>query len=307
MFSDYLANYLDYIEVEKGRSLKTIENYAHYLNRFYEFAGDIKVENISPELISRWRQWLNRTKLADGRSISRTTQNYHLIALRSFLKYLNKSGVKSLPAEQIELASTKRPQVSFLTYEEITKLFGVIKVDTAIGKRDRAIIELLFSTGLRVSELVSLDRKNLHPERDEFVIRGKGQKDRPVYLSDSAKTAVHDYLKTRSDNHLPVFIHYSGARTGENETDPVRLTPRSIQRLVARYARLAGISKHVTPHTLRHSFATDLLKNGADLRSVQGLLGHSNIATTQAYTHLTDPQLRKVHQQFLSGRSYNDD
>lgn len=305
MFSDHLADFLDYIEVEKGRSLKTIENYSHYLNRFYEFAGDVEVSKIDTNMISKWRQWLNRAKTSDGRSVSRTTQNYHLIALRSFLKYLNKKGIKSLPAEQIELASTKRPQVGFLTFEEINRLLQSIKATTPIGKRDRAIIELLFSTGLRVSELVGLNRKDVNIKGGEFVIRGKGQKDRPVYLSDSAKTALDSYLGQRSDNYGALFIHYGGAKSSLDDGDPTRLTPRSIQRMVARRARLAGISKHVTPHTLRHSFATDLLKNGADLRSVQGLLGHQNIATTQVYTHLTDPQLKEVHKRFLSSEENN--
>ncbi len=296
-----IADFLEYIEVERGRSLKTVENYSHYLNRFAEFAGDITVDKITAELISKWRQNLNRLKLSDGRSVNQTTQNYHLIALRSFLKFLARRNIDSLPAERVELATAHRPQVSFLTRAEVERIIDAIPKDNEIGQRDRAIIELLYSSGLRVSELVGLNRKDINLERGEFAVRGKGQKDRPVYLTKSATQSLKDYLENRSDNYQPLFIHVSGTRTELNDGDFTRLTARSIQRLVERYARLAGITKHVTPHTLRHSFATDLLTNGADLRSVQGLLGHTNIATTQVYTHLTDPQLKKVHEQFHSG------
>jgi site-specific recombinase XerD len=300
MFSDYLADFLDYLEVERGRSIKTIENYSLYLNRFYEFAGDVKPGQIDLALVSKWRQWLNRYRGEDGRTISRTTQNYHLIALRSFLKYLARRDIDSLSPEKIELASAKRPKISFLTAQEVEQLFATPNTDTIIGLRDRAILELLFSTGLRVSELTGLEKKDINLDKGEFSVRGKGQKDRPVYLSDSAKKAVHDYLKARNDDFTPLFVHYSGSKNAEDSSF-TRLTPRSIQRMVERYRLKAGITKHVTPHTLRHSFATDLLGNGADLRSVQSLLGHANIATTQIYTHVTDPQLKEVHKQFHSG------
>lgn len=300
MFSDYLADFLDYLEVERGRSLKTIENYSLYLNRFYEFAGDIKCSKITLNTVSKWRQWLNRYKGEDGRTISKTTQNYHLIALRSFLKYLARRDVESLSPEKIELATSPRPKVSFLSIEEVQQLFDAPNTDNIIGLRDRAILELLFSTGLRVSELSNLDKDDVNLDKAEFSVRGKGQKDRPVYMSDSAKKALHDYLKARNDDFKPLFVHYSGSKSAE-DASMTRLTPRSIQRMVERYRTKAGITKHVTPHTLRHSFATDLLGNGADLRSVQSLLGHANIATTQVYTHVTDPQLKEVHKQFHSG------
>lgn len=300
MFSDYLADFLDYLEVERGRSLKTIENYSLYLNRFYEFAGDIKCSKITLNTVSKWRQWLNRYKGEDGRTISKTTQNYHLIALRSFLKYLARRDVESLSPEKIELATSPRPKVSFLSIEEVQQLFDAPNIDNIIGLRDRAILELLFSTGLRVSELSNLDKDDVNLDKAEFSVRGKGQKDRPVYMSDSAKKALHDYLKARNDDFKPLFVHYSGSKSAE-DASMTRLTPRSIQRMVERYRTKAGITKHVTPHTLRHSFATDLLGNGADLRSVQSLLGHANIATTQVYTHVTDPQLKEVHKQFHSG------
>lgn len=298
MFSDYLADFLEYMEVERGRSLKTIENYSLYLNRFYEFAGDIKVSAIDLNMVSKWRQWLNRYKGEDGREISKTTQNYHLIALRSFLKYMARRDVKTLAPEKIELATSKRPQVSFLTPEEVVALLTTADTSTPTGLRDRAIMELLFSTGLRVSELVNLNRDSINLDKGEFSIRGKGQKDRPVYMSDSAKAAVLNYIKTRKDESEPLFVQTSRSK---NPNDLNRLTPRTIQRIVETYRVKAGITKHVTPHTLRHSFATDLLGNGADLRSVQTMLGHANISTTQIYTHVTDPQLKEVHKQFHSG------
>ena len=299
MFSDYLADFLDYMEVEKGRSLKTIENYSLYLNRFYEFAGDIKVGKIDLDMVSKWRKWLNRYKGDDGREVSKTTQNYHLIALRSFLKYLARRDVKALAPEKIELANSKRPQVSFLDADEVMALFDACDTNNIIGLRDRAILELLFSTGLRVSELVKLNIDSINLDKGEFSIRGKGQKDRPVYVSDSAKEAIHNYLKARKDNYEALFVQAS-KRKNEEDVTISRLTTRTIQRIVERYRTKAGITKHVTPHTLRHSFATDLLGNGADLRSVQSLLGHANIATTQIYTHVTDPQLKEIHKKFHS-------
>lgn len=297
MFSDYLADFLDYMEIEKGRSLKTIENYSLYLNRFYEFAGDIKVGKIDLDIVSKWRKWLNRYKGEDGREISKTTQNYHLIALRSFLKYLARRDIKALAPEKIELATSKRPQVSFLDAQEVMALFDACNTDNIIGLRDRAIMELLFSTGLRVSELVKLNVDSINLDKGEFSIRGKGQKDRPVYVSSSANDAIHNYLKERKDNYEALFVQAS-KRKNEDDITISRLTPRTIQRIVERYRTKAGITKHVTPHTLRHSFATDLLGNGADLRSVQSLLGHANISTTQIYTHVTDPQLKEIHNKF---------
>lgn len=296
-----MSDFLDYLEVEKGRSLKTIENYSLYLTRFLDFTGDIKVEKITIDTVSKWRQWLNRYRGEDGREISRTTQNYHLIALRTFLKYLARRDVNSLSADKIELATSKRPQVSFLTEEEVKRLMEAIDTKEITGMRDRAIIELLFSTGLRVSELVGLNRKDIHLNRGEFSVRGKGQKDRPVYISQASTASLQAYLKVREDKFDPLFIHYSGSKSELEGGEYTRLSVRSVQRLVDRYRKAAGISKHVTPHTLRHSFATDLLSNGADLRSVQSLLGHANIATTQVYTHVTDPQLKQAHQKFHSG------
>ena len=301
MFSEYMSDFLEYLEVEKGRSLKTIENYSLYLNRFIEFTDDIQVSKIDLSLMSKWRQWLNRYKGADGRTIGKATQNYHLIAMRSFLKYLARRDINSLAPEKIELASSTRPQVSFLNQEEVIRLFEAIPTDNIIGLRDRSIVELLFSTGLRVSELANLNIKDLNFKTGEFSVRGKGQKDRPVYLSESAAYVLSKYLEARQDDFTPLFVHYRGIQSDFNGGEYTRLTVRSIQRIVERYAKKAGIAKHVTPHTLRHSFATDLLTNGADLRSVQSLLGHSNIVTTQVYTHVTDPQLKKAHKEFHSG------
>ncbi len=299
MFSDYLEEFLDHLEVERGRSLKTIENYSHYLNRFYEFAGDIKPAKITTKTVADWRKWLNRHTGDDGRTVSLTTINYHLIALRTFLKYLAKRDIASLAPEKIELASTKRPQVAFLEAEEIGRLISAVVDDTESSKRDRAMMLLLFSGGLRVSELVSMDRKQINLKSGEFTIRGKGQKDRPVFLTDAAKSALAEYLASRSDDEEPLFIHYSGASTSGSKA-PTRLTTRSVQRIVEKYRIKAGITKKVTPHTLRHSFATDLISHGADLRSVQEMLGHANVATTQVYTHLTNPHLKEVHKQFHS-------
>jgi site-specific recombinase XerD len=296
--SEIIQDFLEYVEIERGRSAKTAENYHLYLMRLVEFAGDIKVGDINEETIRKWRLWLNRYKNEQGAPLSLLTQSYHLIALRGFLSYLAKRNVKALTPEKIELPKTKRKQVTFLQPNEMARLFDVIDTSKEQGLRDRAILELLYSSGLRVSELVNLDRGHINIKRREFMVRGKGQKDRPVFISEEAASWLEQYLARRADNIPPLFISYSGRHESSNSGDFKRLTPRSVQRIVSRYAKLAGLTKHVSPHTMRHSYATDLLMNGADLRSVQVMLGHSNIATTQIYTHVTDPHLRDIHQRF---------
>jgi len=297
-YEDAVGQFLEYLELEQNRSQKTIQNYSHYLTRLSDFAGDIKLADIDAELIRKWRLWLNRLGTNTSDELSKVTQNYHLIALRSFLRYCAKKEWPALAPDKIELARTKRPQVTFLTPEELERLSAQPKNDTLVGLRDKAIIELLFSSGLRVSELVGLDKDHINLKRREFMVRGKGQKDRPIFISQEAADWITKYLDKREDNVKPLFIRYSGSKKVDLSGNYHRLTARSVQRMVARYARLAGITKHVSPHTLRHSFATDLLMNGADLRSVQAMLGHSNIATTQIYTHVTDPHLKEVHQKF---------
>ena len=296
--SDTLVEFLEYLEIEQNRSQKTIANYHHYLMRLVEFAGDIEIEKITQETVRKWRLWLNRLHDTHGDEISATTQNYHLIALRSFLKFCSKRGLDTLPPEKIELARVKRKQVTFLSRDELEALFAQPEVNTKIGLRDRTILELLFSGGLRVSELVALDTAHVSTKRREFTVRGKGQKDRPIFMSEGAANWIDLYLKKRADSSPALFIRYGGAKEQDTSGDFLRLTPRSIQRIIARYAKLAGITKKVSPHTLRHSFATDLLMNGADIRSVQTMLGHSDISTTQIYTHVTDPHLKEVHKKF---------
>jgi site-specific recombinase XerD len=306
MLMDYetaAARFLEYLELEQNRSMKTIQNYSHYLTRLSDFAGDIKLKDIDAELVRKWRMWLNRLPTANSDELTKTTQNYHLIALRSFLRFCAKQDWPALPPDKVELARTKRPQVTFLTPEELERLTAQPDISKVAGLRDRAILELLFSSGLRVSELVALDRDHINLKRGEFMVRGKGQKDRPVFISDEAAAWIQKYIDKRADNTKPLFIRYSGTKKVDNSGNFSRLTARSVQRMVSRYALLAGITKHVSPHTLRHSFATDLLMNGADLRSVQAMLGHSNIATTQIYTHVTDPHLKAVHEKFHAKKS----
>jgi site-specific recombinase XerD len=297
-YEEAVANFLEYLELEQNRSMKTIENYSHYLTRLSDFAGEIKLADVDPELIRKWRLWLNRLGTNTSDELSKTTQNYHLIALRSFLRFCAKRSYPAMPPDKIELARTQRPQVTFLNPEELERLFSQPKIGTLVGLRDRAILELLFSSGLRVSELVNLDRDHINLKRREFMVRGKGQKDRPIFISEDAAGWISQYMEKRQDNTKPLFIRYSGSKQVDLSGNYHRLTARSIQRMVARYTLLAGITKHVSPHTLRHSFATDLLMNGADLRSVQAMLGHSNISTTQIYTHVTDPHLKAVHERF---------
>lgn len=297
-FAKVKTDFLEYLEIEQNRSQKTIANYDHYLTRLLDFAGDITVKDIDAEMIRRWRLWLNRLGTNTSDELQKTTQNYHLIALRSFLKYCAKRDINALTADKIELARTVRKQVTFLNPEELARMFEEPDLSKLSGLRDRAILELLFSSGLRVSELVGLDRDHINLKRREFMVRGKGQKDRPIFISPAAAEWIQKYLDERADNTKPLFVRYSGSKQVDLTGNFHRLTARSVQRLVARYALLAGITKHVSPHTLRHSFATDLLMNGADLRSVQALLGHSNISTTQIYTHVTDPHLKSVHAKF---------
>lgn len=298
LFAKAKTDFLEYLEIEQNRSQKTIANYDHYLTRLIDFAGDIQISDIDSEMIRKWRLWLNRLGTSTSDELQKTTQNYHLIALRSFLKFCSKRDISALPPEKIELAKTVRKQVTFLSSDEVERLLQEPDITTITGLRDRAILELLFSSGLRVSELVGLDRDHINLKRREFMVRGKGQKDRPIFISPVAADWIQQYLDKRTDTVKPLFIRYSGTKQVDLTGNFHRLTARSIQRLVARYALLAGITKHVSPHTLRHSYATDLLMNGADLRAVQSLLGHSNISTTQIYTHVTDPHLKAVHEKF---------
>ena len=307
--SELVADFLESLEIEKGRSTKTVENYGLYLSRFIDlitedFEGQemIKPSDITPEVLRRFRLKLNRFSDNQNKErLSALTQSYHLIALRGFFKYLAKRGIKSLDPSLIDLPRAAKKQVTFLHFDEIERLLAEIPLDTESGLRDRAIIELLFSGGLRVSELCGLDRDSINLERREFMVRGKGKKDRPIFIDKSTAECIEDYLNMRTDTLPALFLNNSAnQQIPSTSGDFRRLTPRSIERIVQKYTRLAGITKHVTPHTMRHSFATDLLMNGADIRSVQSLLGHANISTTQIYTHITDPHLKEVHEKFHS-------
>ena len=274
--------FLEHLEIEKGRSLKTVENYDRYIKRFLEFAKISRPENITEESVRKYRLWLNRFTDEHGNELKKATQNYYIIALRSFLKYLSKRNIGSLDAEKIELSRIPARELDLLDISDLERL-----LEAPENPRDKAILEMFFSTGLRVSELANLKKDHVDLKKNEFSVRGKGEKIRVVFLSDRAKSAVSKYLASLGleldDRLFPV-------------------TPRSIQRMIKKYAIKAGITKKVTPHILRHAFATDLLQNGADLRSVQALLGHANISTTQIYTHFTDRQLGEVHKAFHGKR-----
>lgn len=295
----YLRQFLEYLEIEKGRSSMTIRNYEFYLQRFIDWAKDPSPDAVTSETIRQYRLYLNRLEHDRGASLKKSTQNYHLIALRSFLKYLARHDIQTLAPEKIELAKQGSRDVSFLDASDLSRLLEAPSRSDApkiIKLRDRAILELFFSTGLRVSELANLKIANVNLDRDEFTVRGKGDKTRIVFLSHQAKHALKEYLDVREDEAPHLFVRHDRAKSGAEEVGSI--TSRSIERLVQRYAVASGIPKHVTPHTLRHSFATDLLMNGADIRSVQSMLGHSSITTTQIYTHITNQQLRDVHKAF---------
>ncbi len=348
-----IIDYLEYMEIEKGNSPFSAQNYDRYLRRFAGFAkenGVTEVEKIDQNLIRQYRLWLNRlpqqlpksgigdlkvtrideahsqgraergdspdslgqalpvslrTSTLPGHTLSKSTQNYYLIALRAFLKYLGSRNITTLSPDKIELAKTGERQISFLDETELDHLLSMPDLATIQGVRDRAIIELFFSTGLRISELCKLKIEDINLDKSEFSVKGKGQKVRVVFLDQEAKNAIHNYLIRREDKNEYLFISYG--HTNSNLTSPIShldspITPRSVQRMIRKYAKLAGLTKHVSPHTIRHSFATDLLMNGADIRSVQQLLGHSSITTTQIYTHVTDQHLGEVHQAFHGRR-----
>ena len=305
--SDLISDFLESLEIEKGRSTKTTENYGLYLARFLDLitqdfpeGATIKPADLTPEILRKFRLRLNRfDDNQNHERLSALTQSYHLIALRGFLKYLAKRGIKSLDPSLVDLPGAAKKQVTFLHFDEVSRLLSEIPTDTETGLRDRAIIELLFSGGLRVSELCNLNRDSINLARREFMVRGKGKKDRPIFIDQTTAEHIEEYLNARTDTLPALFLNNSSNQNiPDTSGDFRRLSPRSIERIIGKYTRQAGITKHVTPHTLRHSFATDLLMNGADIRSVQSLLGHANIATTQIYTHITDPHLKEVHEKF---------
>lgn len=298
--------FLEYVEIERGRSLKTVENYNHYLSVFLQQTKIKNPEDIRDDVVREFRLWLNRQKAHKAakrpekmqETLSRKTQNYYLIAIRAFLKYLARQEIKSMPSERIELAKTPERSLDLITEAELQRLLDAPKGNDLKALRDKAILELLFSTGLRVSELCSLTR-DIDLSTDELSIIGKGRKVRVVFISDHAKSILKEYLAKRKDLDDALFVQLSkNGKTQEGKNKGLALTKRSVERIIKMCATKAGISKRVTPHTMRHLFATDLLSNGADLRSVQALLGHANIGTTQIYTHVTDRHLRDIHKKF---------
>lgn len=300
--SNLLRQFLEYLEIERGSSLKTVSNYERYITRFFKFAKIDSIADINEDNIREFRLYINRLpgrkkkyayqNSAPDSTMKRNTQNYYLIAIRQYLKYLTKRGHKIMPADKIELAKTRDRQIDFLTEDELKRILNSPDNETEKDFRDKAILEMLFSTGLRISELCSLSR-DIDIGKDEISIRGKGEKVRVVFISPDAKDALKNYLQKRKD--LSGYLFMGGnIKNGKFES----LTPRTIQRMIKHYATKAGIMKNVTPHVIRHSFATNLLSNGADIRSVQVMLGHSNITTTQIYTHVTDTHLKDIHKKF---------
>ncbi|MGB8706520.1 MAG: site-specific tyrosine recombinase/integron integrase [Dehalococcoidia bacterium] len=305
MLEPLIDDFLEYLEVEKGRSPLTIREYRHYLNRFLDWlktnTKTTEPGDITSELIRRYRLYLAHLHNSDGTLIKRVTQTYHIVALRAFLRYLMvQRDIRTLSPDKIELPKQSPRLVAFLTSEQLERLLNSPQISDEAGLRDKAILETLFSTGLRVSELVRLNRDQINLDRKEFGVRGKGDKLRVVFLSDTAAYWLERYLQTRKDSFKPLFIRYSGRVDTAKDGEKMRLTARSVQEIVNKYGKRCGLPIEVTPHTLRHSFATDLLIGGADLRSVQEMLGHESIRTTQVYTHVTNKHLKEVHQAFHS-------
>ena len=306
LFKTALRKYLDYLEIEKGRSIKTRESYRRYLESFLNFfsgylnqrVDKIEAEKINLEAVRSFRLSLNRRLSKNRGPLSKKTQSYYLIALRNFLKYLIKNDLEVLNPDKIELPKIEPREINIISWSELERLIESVKGDSLISLRDRSIIETLFSTGLRVSELVALNREEVNLEKEELTVRGKGRKLRLVFLSKKARESLKRYLQARNDFSEALFVSIAKKREGE----PTRLSARSVERIISKRAREAGLSRRVTPHTLRHMFATDLLQNGADLRSVQKLLGHAQVSTTQVYTHITDTELKEVYRAFHARR-----
>ncbi len=303
--SSHIDEFLEYLEIEKNCSKLTIRDYKHYLKSFNKwFFENMPGKNISDldlSTVRKYRVYLSNRVDAKNMTLKRITQNYYVIALRSFLRYLIKNDIKTLEPSKIDLPKAESRSLKVLEKDQVDRLIMAADTSKVDGLRDRAILELLFSTGLRVSELVSLNRDKINLDRREFGVIGKGGKSRLVFVSDRSASSLEMYLKTREDVYNPLFIRYSGREIPENRGEKMRLTARSIERIVKKYVRLAHIPIDATVHTLRHSFATDLLSNGADIRSIQEMLGHKNISTTQIYTHVTNKQLKDVHEAFHSG------
>ena len=317
--SALIKDFLEYLEIERNVSQLTIRNYAHYLHRFLIFLSDypqspsvsnevrsgsagktVNVSDISSESIRQYRLFLSRYVDDHGISLKRITQNYHLIALRSFLKYLLKRDIAVVAPEKIDLPKAESRSIKFLERDQVDRLLNMPELSDKEGLRDKAILELLFSTGLRVSELVGLNRDTINFDRKEFGVIGKGRRARVVFLSDSAVEWLKRYIDSREDDAPALFIRYAGKKPddGQNANESMRLTARSVQRLVEKYVKKARLPVKITPHGLRHSFATDLLSGGADLRAIQEMLGHKNVSTTQIYTHITNPQLKEIYNKF---------
>jgi site-specific recombinase XerD len=300
-----IAEFLEYLEIQKGFSPLTIREYRHYLKRFHNWLTEnspaTKPNQINLELVRRYRLYLAHLRARDGVPLERVTQSYHIVALRAFLRYLLvQRDIPTLSPDKIELPKQGSRSVSFLNPGQIERLLNSPKISNNVGLRDKTILETLFSTGLRVSELVSLNRDQVDLQRKEFGVKGKGNKLRVVFLSDTAAQWIERYLRSRRDNFKPLFIRHSGKVDAQKNGERMRLTARSIQRIVAKYTKKSGLPIEATPHTLRHSFATDLLISGADIRSVQEMLGHESIRTTQIYTHVTNRHLKEVHKAFHS-------
>lgn len=302
-----IDEYLEDLQISRHCSPLTIRNYQHYLNRFYQWLKanfpQVKPEGLNLDIIKKYRIFLARFIGLDGVSLSRSTQAYHVIALRSFLRWLIKNDYRTLAPEKIELPKAESRSLKFLTTKQVERLLAQPIVSTPQGLRDKAILEVLFSTGLRVSELVKLNKDQIDLKRREFGVIGKGGRPRVVFLSQRAAKWLGKYLALRNDPWQPLFIRFTGRKPQKIintslKGEEMRLSVRSVQRIVEKYVKKAKLPIKITPHGLRHSFATDLLMAGADLRSVQEMLGHKNIATTQIYTHITNRQLKQIHEAF---------